>query len=181
MYSPPPLSCSGHRGSRQDQRITSCAPITALDPGCIFFPHGEPPSVTFTRTRLMRLHTHQCMRTGRRICAVDTLARITEKTLDDMEELNNKKRRIHPDHQNQVSSSFYQRLFTAPRAGSSALPPPQALHILPSKRPCSPQQNAGSGSPGSEPFAGLWPIATAIFGVISPIRESAITIPIGPR
>lgn len=52
---------------------------------------ADTPSVTFTRTRLMRLHTHQCMRTGKRICAVDTLARITEKALDDMEELNNKK------------------------------------------------------------------------------------------
>ena len=141
-----------HREAVRIKRITSCAPITAPDPGCIFFPMADTPSVTFTRTRLMRLHTHQCMRTGRRICAVDTLARITEKALDDMEELNNKKDEATQIIKNQVSSSFYQRLFTAPRAGSSALPPPRALHILPSKRPCSPQQNAGSGLPGSEPF-----------------------------
>ena len=54
----------------------------------------------------MRLHTHQCMRTGRRICAVDTLTTITEKALDDMEELYNKKRRSHPDHQ-KVLSEFW--------------------------------------------------------------------------
>lgn len=105
-----------HREAVRITRITSCAPITAPDPGCIFFPMADTPSVTFTRTRLMRLHTHQCMRTGRRICAVDTLATITEKALDDMEELYNKKRRSHPDHQKSGVFVFLSALiYSSPR------------------------------------------------------------------